>query len=57
MFAAGIALTSAVSAVSQSQINFAAHHVGGKVRIAICSLVCRKVSECYFSTRNIAFSF
>lgn len=43
MFAAGIALSNAFSAVYLSQLLLTSHHVGGKVRIAVCSLVYRKV--------------
>ncbi|XP_011301174.1 probable multidrug resistance-associated protein lethal(2)03659 [Fopius arisanus] len=42
MFAAGICLATALNAITINQSVFGAFHIGGKIRIAVCSVVYRK---------------
>ena len=44
LFAGGITLASGINALTFNQAVFGAFHLGGKMRIAACSLVYRKVS-------------
>ncbi|XP_048515444.1 ATP-binding cassette sub-family C member 4-like isoform X2 [Athalia rosae] len=42
MYAAGIAVTSIINVITLNQSLFGAFHVGGRIRIAVCSLIYRK---------------
>lgn len=42
-YAGGIALGSAINVISLNMAIFGAFHVGGRIRVAVCSLVYRKV--------------
>ncbi|XP_063977602.1 ATP-binding cassette sub-family C member 4-like [Diachasmimorpha longicaudata] len=42
MFAAGICVATALNAITINQAVFGAFHIGGKIRIAVCSVVYRK---------------
>ena len=44
LFAGGITLAAGINALTSNQAVFGAFHLGGRVRIAACSLVYRKVS-------------
>lgn len=44
-YAAGICVATAINVVSGNQAIFGAFHVGAKVRVAVCSLVYRKVGK------------
>lgn len=44
-YAAGICLATAVNVLSGNQTIFGAFHVGAKVRVAVCSVVYRKVGK------------
>ena len=50
-YAAGISFTSAINSCSLNQYLFAAGHVGGRIRSALCSLVYRKVIPNLFKTK------
>lgn len=43
IFAGGISLTSAINVISLNQSIYGAFHIGGRIRVAVCSLVYRKV--------------
>ncbi|XP_051166278.1 ATP-binding cassette sub-family C member 4-like [Leptopilina boulardi] len=42
MFAGGISLASAINVITLNQSLYGAFHIGGRVRVAVCSLVYRK---------------
>lgn len=44
-YAGGICLATAINVLSGNQTIFGAFHVGAKVRVAVCSVVYRKVCE------------
>lgn len=43
LYAGGISLASALNAITINQAIFDAFHIGGRIRVAVCSLVYRKV--------------
>lgn len=43
MYAGGICLSTAINAITINQSIFGAFHIGGRIRIAVCSVVYRKV--------------
>ena len=43
--AAGISVSTALSAITINQSIFSAFHIGGRIRVAVCSLVYRKVRK------------
>lgn len=45
MYAGGICLATGINAITLNQSIFGAFHVGGKIRIAVCSVVYRKVNS------------
>jgi len=54
-YAAGICIVSGVNGISYNQIIYGAYHVGANVRVAVCSVVYRKVGYevILFVWRNI----
>ena len=44
LFAGGISLATGINALTINQAIFGAFHLGGRIRVAVCSLVYRKVS-------------
>lgn len=44
-FGAGICIATGLNVISGNQAIFGAFHVGAKIRVAVCSVVYRKVSH------------
>ena len=42
-YAAAISIATAISAITINQSIFGAFHIGGRIRVAVCSVVYRKV--------------
>jgi len=44
-FAAGLCIASGINVISNNQALFGGFHIGSKVRVAVCSVVYRKVGH------------
>ena len=48
-YATAISIATAINAITVNQSIFGGYHVGGRIRVAVCSVVYRKVFKKYFN--------